>query len=338
MAAVTRFGLLPDGSEVQEVVIGDGDLSAKVITFAAAIRDVRLAGIGHPLVLGFDRLDDYVRHSPHMGAVAGRYANRIGGGRFQIDGRPCQLSLNENGRTHLHGGFKGFGHRPWRLVDHDGRSVTLAITSPDGDEGYPGRVEAVCRYVVEPSGILRYEAEAVTDAPTIVNLAQHSYFNLDDSADILDHHVTLFADGYTPTDADKVPTGEIRPVAGTPYDFSRPRPIRLAEAGERFAYDVNYVVARDRSVVPRPHARLRSPRNGVTLDIASTEPGVQFYDGCMMNVPVPGLDGRWYGVCSGCCFEPQLFPDSPNHPTFPNAVLRPGETYRQTTLYAFSRS
>ena len=338
MAPATQFGLLPDGSEIQEVVISGGGLTVKVITFGAVIRDVRLAGIGHPLVLGFERLEDYLQHSPHFGAVAGRFANRIAGGRFEIDGRTWQVSLNENGRTHLHGGATGFGHRPWRLVDHDGHSVTLALTSADGDEGYPGQVHATCRYVVDSSGVLRYEAEAVTDAPTIVNLAQHSYFNLDDSVDILDHLVTIFADSYTPTDDDKIPTGEIRPVAGTPYDFGAPRPIRHAVGGERFAYDANFVVAREKSAVLRPHARLRSPTTGVTLDIASTEPGVQFYDGCMMNVPVPGLGGRSYGLCSGCCFEPQLFPDSPNHPTFPDAVLRPGETYRQTTLYAFSRS
>jgi aldose 1-epimerase len=336
MAPAKRFGVLPDGTAVDEVTIAGDGLAATVITFGAVICDLRLDGVGHPLVLGFDNLDDYVRHSPHFGAVAGRYANRIGGGRLVIDGRTHQLSLNENGRTHLHGGFAGFGKRPWRLVGHDGRSVELAIASPDGDEGYPGRLEAVCRYRIEPGGVLVFEAEATADAPTVVNLAQHSYFNLDDGPDILDHEVTIFADAYTPTDAAKIPTGEIAAVAGTPFDFGAARPIRRVVDGARFPYDINFVVARNRAASPRPLARLRSPKSGVVLDVSSTEPGVQFYDGAMMEVPVPGLGGRRYGPSAGCCFEPQLFPDSPNRPEFPSALLRPGETYRQVTRFAFS--
>ena len=218
--ASPRFGSLSDGTEVEEVAIAGGDLSVKVITFGAVIRDARLAGIGHPLVLGFDNLDSYVNHSPHFGAVAGRCANRIGGGRLVIDGRLNQLSLNEKGRTHLHGGFKGFGKRVWRLVAHDQRSVTLAIQGKDGDEGYPGNVEATVTYTIEAPATIRMVAEATTDAATSVNLAQHSYFNLDDSPDILDHEVEILADAYTPADADSIPTGEIRSVAGTDYDLS----------------------------------------------------------------------------------------------------------------------
>lgn len=338
MAEERVFGRLPDGREVFEVTIGKGDLVAKIITLGAVIREVRLAGIGHPLVLGFDDLGSYVAHSPHFGAVAGRCANRIGGGRLIIDGRLHQLPLNEGGHTHLHGGRNGFGHRLWTLVAHDAESVTLALDSPDGDEGYPGHVRAICRYVAEAPGTIRFEAEATTDRPTVVNLAQHSYFNLDDSADILDHEVTIFADAWTPVDAHKVPTGEIRAVAGTDYDFTTQRPIRRIRDGQRFVYDINYVVARSKAAEPRPQARIRSPRSGVVLDIASTEPGVQFYDGCMMNVGVPGLGGRRYGVNGGFCFEPQFFPDSPNHPDFPDAILRPGGAYRQTTRFAFSRS
>jgi len=338
MAAATRFGELPDGSEIQEVSIGGGDLSVSVITLGAVIRDVRLAGVDHPLVLGFDDLDSYVKHSPHFGALVGRFANRIGGGHLTIDGHAYQLQLNENGRNHLHGGAGGFGGLPWRLVAHDDRSVTLGLTSPDGDQGYPGRVEVTCRYSIETPATLTIEAEATTDAPTIVNLAQHTYFNLDDSPEILDHEAEIHADAYTPVDDDKIPTGEIRSVAGTPFDFRQLRTIRRQVDGERFLYDVNMVVARQTVSAPRPVARLRSPLNGVEVVIASTEPGVQFYDGQSMNVPVPGLGGRRYGVSSGVCFEPQLFPDAPNHPGFPNAVLRPGETYRQTTLFSFSKS
>ena len=329
---------MPDGDDIHEVVIAAGVLTVTVITLGAVIRDVRLAGVDHPLVLGFDRAEDYLLHSPHFGAVAGRSANRIGRGRFAIDGRPYQVSLNENGRHHLHGGFNGFGKRNWRLAANDAASVTLAILSPDGEEGYPGKVEATVRYSVEAPGTIRMEAAAVTDAPTLVNLAQHSYFNLDDSPDILNHRAQIYADSYTPTDADNIPTGEVLSVAGSDFDFRTLRPIRQMRDGGRVVYDKNFVVDRRKSAVPRPHARLVSPKNGVSLVIASTEPGVQFYDGVSMNVPVPGLGGRRYGVDGGCCFEPQFFPDAPNHPGFPSSVLRPGETYRQTTTFAFSRA
>jgi aldose 1-epimerase len=255
-----------------------------------------------------------------------------------IDGRRHQLSLNENGRTHLHGGFKGFGVRAWRILAQDAESVTLAISAEDGDEGYPGRVEAVCRYRIEPPATIRTEFEATADAPTIVNLAQHSYFNLSGDDTILDHRVMIRADSYTPFDQDKIPTGAILPVAGTLFDFRELRPIRRSNGASRFEYDINYVVGAARVAEPRPVAHLESPRGDVALDVASTEPGVQFYDGCMMKeIPVPGLDGRRYGLNAGCCFEPQLFPDSPNHPGFPSAILRPGETYRQTTLFSFER-
>ena len=333
-----KFGSMPDGADIVEVSLAGGDLSVKVINFGAVIRDVRLAGIARPLVLGFDRLDDYLRHSPHFGAVAGRCANRIAGGRLMIDGRRHQLSLNENGRTHLHGGFKGFGVRAWRVLAQDERSVTLGISADNGEEGYPGRVDATCRYTVEPPATIRIEFEATTNAPTIVNLAQHSYFNLSGDDTILDHRVMIRADAYTPFDQDKIPTGAILPVAGTLFDFRELRPIRRTNGANRFEYDINYVVAEARAAEPRPVARLESPSGDVALDVASTEPGLQFYDGCMMKeIPVPGLDGRRYGLNAGCCFEPQVFPDSPNHPGFPSAILRPGETYRQTTLFAFSR-
>lgn len=336
-AATTRFGELPDGSQIEEVTIAGGDLSVSVITLGAVIRDIRFAGIDHPLVLGFDDLDSYVKHSPHFGALVGRFANRIGRGHLVIDGHAYQLQLNENGRNHLHGGAGGFGNIPWRLVDHDGRSVTLGLTSPDGDQGYPGRVEVTCRYAIETPATLRIEAEATTDAPTVVNLTNHTYFNLDNSPEILEHEAEIHADAYTPVDDDKIPTGEIRSVVGTPFDFRELRTIRRQVDGEHFLYDVNMVIARQRATSPRPVARLRSPLNGVEVAIASTEPGVQFYDGQSIVVPVPGMGGRHYGAFSGVCFEPQVFPNSPNHPGFPNAVLRPGETYRQTTLFSFSK-
>lgn len=335
--AARAFGTLADGTVVDEVTIAAGDLTATVITWGAVIRDVRLAGIDHPLVLGFDRLGDYVDHSPYCGAVVGRNANRIGGGRFSIDGKAYQVTLND-GRNHLHGGVHGFGRRVWRLIDHDASSVRLAISSSDGEEGYPGGLEAMVNYTVEPPGTIRMEAIATTDAPTLVNLAQHSYFNLDGSPDILDHVVEILADAYTPTDDTLIPTGEIVPVAGTDYDFREPRPIRRMRDGKRVPYDLNWAVADARADAVHPLARLTSPKSGVTLAVDSTEPGVQFYDGNMMNVTVPGLGGRTYPVNGGCCFEAQVWPDAPNHENFPSSVLRPGETYRQVTTFAFSKA
>jgi aldose 1-epimerase len=329
---------MPDGDEIGEVVISAGEITATFITFGAVIRDVRLAGVDHPLVLGFDNADDYLRHSPDFGAIVGRSANRIAHGRFAIDGRTCQVSLNEKDRQHLHGGFMGFGKRNWHLVEHDSAAVTLAILSPDGEEGYPGKVEATIRYSVETPATIRMVATAVTDAPTLVNLAQHSYFNLDDSPDILDHRVQIVADSYTPTDADDIPTGEVFTVAGSDFDFRTPRPVRRMRDGVRVVYDKNFVIDRRKSAAPRPHARLISPVNGLSLLVESTEPGLQFYDGVFINVPAAGLGGRRYRVNGGCCFEPQFFPDAPNHPNFLSSVLRPGETYRQTTTFAFARS
>jgi aldose 1-epimerase len=332
------FGRTPEGGDVSEVVIADGGFSVAVLTYGAVIRDVRLPGVPHPLVLGFETLEPYVSHSPYFGAVVGRYANRIAHGRFSLDGRDVQLSLNERERTHLHGGFKGFGKRNWRLVSGDAKSVVLALSSADGEEGYPGAVDVTLKYTIDAPATLRMDALAVTDTATIVNLAQHSYFNLDDSSDILDHQVQILAEAYTPTDADLIPTGEIVTVAGSDFDFRTPRPIRKMRGDLRVAYDKNFVVERQKSGMLRTHARLSSATSGVSLTVSSTEPGVQFYDGSWVNVAVPGIGGRSYGANAGCCFEPQYFPDSPNHPNFPSAILRPGETYRQTTTFSFARN
>jgi aldose 1-epimerase len=181
------------------------------------------------------------------------------------------------------------------------------------------------------------EASATTDAPTLVNMVQHSYFNLDDSTDVLDHTAQIFAGAYTPTDERLIPTGEIVSVAGSDFDFRAPRPIRHLRGGGRIAYDKTWVVDRVRSSTPRLHAKLSSPKSRVTLAVSSTEPGLQFYDGSYLAVPVPGLGGRRYGPLAGCCLEPGVFPDAPNHRGFPSAILRPGETYRQVTTFAFSR-
>lgn len=338
----TRFGVLEDGSAVDRIVITDGVVEAAILTWGAVIQDLRLLGPEgpHRVVLGLETIEDYVAVSPYFGAIAGRYANRIADGRFSLDGVEHRLTLNEAGRTHLHGGFRGFAQRVWKLVETDPTSVTLGLVSPDGEEGYPGRVEATCRYALVPGattgeGRLRIEIAATTDAPTLVNLAAHSYFDLDGAGDSSGHILEVPAEHYTPVDDRLIPTGEIAPVAGTRFDFRSARPVH-ADPDDP-GYDHNFVIGRDRFAEPVLHARLTGPATGTTLEVHSTEPGLQVYDGSGLGLDRPGLGGRRYGRRAGLCLEPQVFPDSPNRPDFPSAVLRPGETYRQVTEYRFFR-
>ncbi|MDQ4134772.1 MAG: galactose mutarotase, partial [Pseudomonadota bacterium] len=292
------------------------------------------------VVLGLNSLADYMEHSPYFGAIAGRYGNRIAGGRFRLEGRTHQLTIN-NGRHSLHGGTRGFSSRPWQLAHTDASSVALTLFSPDGDQGYPGNLTVSCIYRLAGS-TLRVELTAVTDADTPVNLCQHSYFNLDGSPSILDHTLQLAADFYTPTDAGLIPTGEVRAVAGTPYDFREARPVRFAdEAGRPFRYDINFVLRRDRLApsamegLTLAHAATFA-KSGVSMEVWTTEPGLQFYNGWMTDLPVAGIHGHPYKAHAGVCLEPQYFPDSPNRPHFPTAILRPGSAYRQITEYRFS--
>jgi aldose 1-epimerase len=332
-----------DGVAVPEVTIRTkAGAEAKVIAWGAVVRDLVVptaSGGRQRVVLGLDRIEDYIAHSPHFGAIAGRYANRIAGGTFTLDGETWQLDRNQAGKHALHGGVAAFGKRLWQVAHHDESSVTLTLVSPDGDGGYPGAVTVTCVYRLLEPATLRVELTATTDAPTIVNLAQHSYFNLDGSASILDHELQLHADFYTPVDADLIPTGEILAVAGTAFDFRTPRPIRFPGAGGvPFHYDHNFVLTspRPQEGELRPAATLRSSKSGVTLDVHTTEPGVQFYDGAKCSVPVPGHGGATYGANAGLCLEAQLWPNSPNNPHFTDASLWPGEVYRQVTEYRFS--
>ncbi|MGJ8532123.1 MAG: aldose epimerase family protein [Alphaproteobacteria bacterium] len=329
------FGKLEDRTEINEVEIGAGALRAKILTWGTVLRDLRLDGFDHPLVLGFDRLEDYANHSPFFGATAGRYANRIAYGRFPLDGRMHQLSQNTEPH-HLHGGHASFGKRLWTVGSIAPDSIRLTLVSPDGEDGYPGRVMVSCTYKIVPPASLHVIYEATTNAPTLMNLAHHSYFNLDGSPDILDHTLQIEADAYTPVTQDMIPTGAVLPVQNTLFDFREARPVRTLHEGRRIAFDTNYVLALAPRPRPVPAARLSSSRNGLSMDVLSTEPGLQFYDGYKLNVPVPGLDGRNYGVSAGLCLEPQRWPDSPNHRHFTDSTLRPGETYFQETIYRFN--
>jgi aldose 1-epimerase len=347
-AGLTNFGTV-DGHAIREATLAtaDGGLHASIIEYGATLRDllVRLKdGRMQRVVLGFATLDHYVTHSPHAGATAGRFANRIKDGRFELDGKVYQLPLNENGKTALHGGGpSGFGKSAWTITHADATSVTLAHTSPDGHNGYPGTMHITCCYSLHAPGTLRIALRATTDAPTVINLAHHSYFNLDGSPDILDHTLAIRANLITPVDADLIPNGELRAVAGTPWDFRVARPIRrLAPDGQRVWYDHNWVLRRDRTEAVAScnerlalAATLASAKSGLTMETWTTEPALQFYDGFKLALKVPGHDGRMYAANAGLCLEAQHCPDSPNLPHFPSTVLRPGEVYNQITEYRF---
>jgi aldose 1-epimerase len=266
----------------------------------------------------------------------GRYANRIGEARFSLRGETHRLDVNWGGRHQLHGGTQGFGSRVWSLLAHTPSSATLALVSADGDMGYPGRLAALCTYAFEEPATLRIVLEATCDRPTPVNLTTHGYFNLDGSPTIADHELAIAGDFITPTTPDLIPTGEVRAVAGTPYDFRALRPIGPATEGA--AYDTNFVLrggAAHPGVLAHA-ATLMSRRSGVALELWTTEPGLQFYDGHLLDMPVPGLGGVTYRARGGLCLEPQRFPDGPNRPHFPSCILEPGGVSRQASELRFS--
>lgn len=331
------FGRLQTGEEVRRVTIAGGGLTAKVLTWGAVIQDLRLAGHRPPLVLGFEDFAHYPAHSPYFGATPGRCANRIDGGRLVVDGKAFPLERNEGGVNHLHGGSDGIGRRNWRIAGEGPDHVVLAITDPAGRAGYPGTCEITCTYRLHGDGVLSVSYTATADAPTPVNLCQHSYFILDDGADALGHEIRIAAESYLPVDEHLIPTGEVRPVAGTAFDLTRFTPMRRQVEPGGVAFDHNFCLSPGRTA-KRSVAEVRSPASGVSLEVSTTEPGVQLYTGSKVDVPVPGLEGRRYSAFAGFCLETQLWPDAVNHPSFPDAILRPGGTLRQETDYVFRRS
>ncbi|EIM27103.1 aldose epimerase family protein [Microvirga lotononidis] len=331
---IERFGSL-DGQDVLQVSLqGPDGMEAKVLTWGAVVRDliVPVAGGSQRVVLGLNSIEDYVAHSPYFGAIVGRYGNRIGRARFNLNGTTYQLDANE-GENQLHGGAKGFGSRLWSVLDHTPSSVTLSLVSEDGDMGYPGRLVATCTYTLLPSSRLRIELDATSDKPTPVNLTTHGYFNLDGSPDISSHELTIAGDYITPTRPDLIPTGEITAVAGTDYDFTAARPIH---GPAHTLYDINYVLRGPYGKL-RHAATLASRANGLSMELWTTEPGVQFYDGHLIDMPVQGLAGARYRRHGGLCLEPQRFPDSPNNAHFPSSILPPGQVSRQVSELRFSR-
>src|SRR5213595_3912534 len=348
------FGSTQRGEAVSAYTLKNAHgIELQVLDYGGIIVSLRVpdrTGRLGDVVLGFDSLADYQRGSPYFGALIGRYGNRIARGRFSLDGRGYTLATN-NGPNHLHGGVRGFDKVVWKVAPFqhaDSVGLVLTYTSPDGEEGYPGTLQATVTYTLTDSNQLIFDYHATTDRATPVNLTQHSYFNLagDGKGDILGHVVTLNADRFTPVDSTLIPTGEIAPVAGTPFDFRTPTAIgaRIAQNDVQLqngkGYDHNWVLNRARAAEGALvlAARVIEPTTGRTLDVFTTEPGIQFYSGNFLDGTSTGKDGRVYRHRYGFCLETQHFPDSPNHPNFPSTILRPGREYHSTTVFQFGVS
>jgi aldose 1-epimerase len=342
------FGQLPDGTAVDIFTLtGAGGMEVRTVPYGAIVVSIKVPdrdGRLDDVVLGFDSLDGYANPHPFFGAVVGRYGNRIARGRFTLDGKTYQLATND-GPNHLHGGVKGFDKRLWNAesFERGGASgVVYTLSSSDGDEGYPGNLNVRVTYTLTPANELTVDYDATTDRPTPINLTQHSYFNLAGAGrgDILAHRLTIEADRFTPVDETLIPTGELAPVDGTPFDFRQPIAIgaRIAADHEQLrygkGYDHNWVL--NRSGAGLAHAaRLEDPATGRTLDVSTAEPGLQFYSGNFLDGTLTGKSGHVYQRRYGLCLETQHFPDSPNHSNFPSPILRPGERYQSKTVFAF---
>ena len=342
-----------DGKDVFLYTLTNGHgMEVRAMSYGATIVSLRVPdrdGRSDDVVLGFDTIEGYLAVEPYFGAIVGRYGNRIAKGRFTLDGKTYQLATN-NGPNHLHGGVKGFDKVVWEAepFDRDGRSgIVFTHVSPDGDQGYPGALSARVTYTLTPANELTVEYSATSDRATPINLTQHSYFNLAGAGtgDILNHQLTLDADRFTPVDATLIPTGDLAPVEGTPFDFRRPTAIGARITADHpqlkygNGYDHNWVLNGPvgGSTGPALHhaARLEEPTSGRMLDVSTTEPGVQFYTGNFLDGTLTGKSGRVYKQRYGLCLETQHFPDSPNHPGFPSTILRPGDRYQSTTVFAF---
>jgi aldose 1-epimerase len=321
-------------------------MEAEIMTFGGIVRSLKVpdkSGKLGDVVLGYDDLDGYLTNSPYFGAIVGRYGNRIAKGQFSIEGRLYSLATN-NGPNALHGGFKGFDKVVWEAqvgTTTHGSELELTYTSIDGEEGYPGTLSVKAIYSVTEDNALRLDVTATTDKKTVVNITHHSYFNLAGQGDVLNHLVYLNSDAFTPVDSTLIPTGEFRNVDGTPFDFRRPTPIgaRIEQNDQQLkfgnGYDHNWIINNGTGKLTI-QARVTEPVTGRTMEVWSTEPGLQFYSGNFLDGTIKGKRGRGYRFRNGFCMEPQHFPDSPNHPNFPSVVLRPDEVYHNTIIYRFS--
>ena len=342
------FGKTTDGVAIERYTLKNAKgVEVDVITWGGIVTRIMAPdrnGKPADIALGFERLEPYLEQHPYFGAIVGRYGNRIGNAQFTLGGKTYTLAKN-NGPNSLHGGVRGFDKRVWKARGTSGANgpgVELTYVSADGEEGFPGTLTTKVTYTLTADNGLRIDYEATTDKDTVVNLTNHSYFNLAGvgSGDILGHELQIVADRFTPVDATLIPTGELRPVAGTPFDFRKPTRIgaRIAAEDEQIrfgqGYDHNFVLNGPAGTL-RLVARVTEPSSGRVLEVETTEPGVQFYTGNFLDGSLKGK-GTVYNLRTGFCLETQHFPDSPNKPQFPSTVLKPGETYRTTTVYRFS--
>ena len=337
------FGTLPDGQPVALITLRKGRLSCELLTYGGALRALTVPdrqGGEVDVLLGLPTLEDYLVQDKFLGALIGRYANRIGDSRFTLNGKEYPLRAND-GKNHLHGGPVGFDKQVWTVSEGDADFVTLTLHSPDGQEGYPGDLDVSVTYrLTEDSIVLDYRATSSAD--TLCNLTNHAYFNLSghQSGPVTAQGIQIYAQSYTPTDAGSIPTGEIAPVEGTPMDLRFGRAIgeRVDEDFDQLTmaggYDHNYVVDGPAGVL-RPAARAWSPDTGITMEVLTTQPGIQFYSGNYLDGCPAGKDGAPYARRWAFCLETQTFPDAPNKPQFPSALLVKGEEYHQTTVYRF---
>ncbi|RXR07392.1 galactose mutarotase [Pseudoxanthomonas composti] len=345
----TVVGSLPDGTKIESIALRDASgMRASILTLGAALHSLEVPdrdGKSADVVLGDKSLEATLAKPQYFGTIVGRFANRLAKGRFTLDGRSYSVPLND-GPNSLHGGKQGLDKVAWTVVKSSPTSVTLRYVSPDGDQGFPGKLTVDATYALEGDGKLAIEYSAKGDKDTIVNLSNHTYWNLsgEGAGTAMDHELTLKADAYTPVDATLIPTGEIKQVQGTVFDFRKPKPIGqdLRNVGVEpqlllgLGYDHNWVVSRSVSKQPREVARVRDPRSGRVMTLTSNQPGLQFYSGNFLDGKTVGKSGRLYRQGDAFVLEPQLFPDTPNQPNFGSAKLAAGQTYVNRMVYQFS--
>jgi aldose 1-epimerase len=344
------FGKTPDGMDITLYTLTNKNgIEVGIINFGGAVVSLKIPDRSEKMadvVLGYDSLDGYVTNPAHFGALIGRYANRIAHGKFALDGKTYTLAKN-NGENSLHGGTVGFDRRVWTARDISTPgvpSLELKYVSKDGEEGYPGTLSVRVVYTLTAQNELKIEYSATTDKDTVVNLTNHSYFNLagQGSEDILGHVLTLHADKFTPVDAGLIPTGELRNVAGTPFDFRKPTAVgeRIGQNDEQLklgnGYDHNWILNRAKAGEISLAAEVYEPKTGRILEVWTDQPGIQFYTGNFLDGTIHGKGGVAYGQRTALCLETQHYPDSPNHPEFPSTVLKPGTRFHSTTIFKFS--
>jgi aldose 1-epimerase len=342
----TAFGTMPDGRPVERYTLKNASgAEASIITYGGIVTELKVpdkTGKNGDVVLGYDSLEQYLKNGQYFGALIGRYGNRIAGGKFSLDGQTYSLPQN-NGSNCLHGGNHGFDKVLWTAVPREtklGPALELTYLCKDGEEGFPGNLKVTAVYTLTTDNALRVDFTATTDKPTVCNLTHHSYFNLTGKGDVLGYNLVIVADRFTPVDANLIPTGELRPVGGTPFDFTSPQKIgtRINDPDEQIqfghGYDHNWVLSKPAGELGLA-ARVADPDSGRVMEVFTTEPGIQFYSGNFLG-DTAGKGGVTYHYRWALCLEPQHYPDSPNHPAFPSTELKPGRTYKNTIIYRFT--